>query len=841
MWDFAWLFGTTAHPARRPYPGKWPDDATDSSFSDMSIVLDEGRTEDLWLVVACGKVSVVFRAVQYVWVSLLTWMGLGPCATCGTRSLLQQIQKCHTDILNPAAGLRQILAATVEQLHFVKQSYGYLQIANADLKADSTATRNMVEAVYHKLLGTANDVNAMEQEFAELGAALHQQGPQIITMLQRLNGLGAQIKALLQRKVQPQDQPPQTEIRHQRKRIDSRKVILQRQLIIANARNEDLLAKNKALALKLQLPNGEAAAKEELAKAKEDIEQCQHEIVCQQDIIRELRRLLKDSHGSAQEIKEEHEAEMERLRADYGNQLDAAERAYEKHLFQVTKEMKEKVNEFWGGKRKEWEEREETLVSEVKLQCALDVEDRVRREVMERLEEGKRTLDANTNRREKVWEQRIAILEEKNKVLALKLADATAHENDNEDRFQAAVQAEIKAFLRPLDAVFQEQENKWSKEVDRLKRAKKSLARRLARVFAFVPGLEAHFEASRITGQGFENGAECPPPVGEPQEIVTADAKAEPAKTRASHRRQTMDAPAKDRQRSSERLDASRVPRKARTERAEPQQLTGHQEDSGYVAVELDAGKLKGKPRVLRPDHDDVAPNCPANEADTKHPPDLQALQAMMAALEASLSKIDVAVEVTKVLVDEAGNLQDLDIEAEIVKDQGTVSVAKRAQYCSPLTSPIRTGEVMEEQLGEVKAVAERVSNVMNPYRQQSLRLVNPQLSVQKLSASVPASRPTNVKQRKSLSSMPRPIQATSPFRATTSANACQSEGRLPLQTSDRRLNRVRYVAAPTRPLGQDAVSLKRRRDNMDTPCPPSWSGNDSGRLQRAQQDSSRV
>lgn len=97
MWTFAGLFESSARRSKRPLPGKWPDDASDTSFSDLSL-MEDGMLDDQWFDAVHNRLFsflwVIFSTMQCLYCSFMGWIHGGPCAACGEYSFHRTHRHC---------------------------------------------------------------------------------------------------------------------------------------------------------------------------------------------------------------------------------------------------------------------------------------------------------------------------------------------------------------------------------------------------------------------------------------------------------------------------------------------------------------------------------------------------------------------------------------------------------------------------------------------------------------------------------------------------------------------------------------------------------------------------
>jgi hypothetical protein len=83
MWNFAGLFGSSERRSKRPLPGNWPDDASDS-VSEVSVQEDTIIGNGTWFFNMVISYSLaLFTVLQNVYDRLF-----GDCAKCGKSTLL---------------------------------------------------------------------------------------------------------------------------------------------------------------------------------------------------------------------------------------------------------------------------------------------------------------------------------------------------------------------------------------------------------------------------------------------------------------------------------------------------------------------------------------------------------------------------------------------------------------------------------------------------------------------------------------------------------------------------------------------------------------------------------
>ena len=100
MWPFVQLFEDPVRLSKHPLPGKWLDDASDISRSDVSRA-EDGLNRDILAVNSPTPIyyytMAVFRvigeALHYVCLTIAAWIGIGACSACG-QLLLWVLHPC---------------------------------------------------------------------------------------------------------------------------------------------------------------------------------------------------------------------------------------------------------------------------------------------------------------------------------------------------------------------------------------------------------------------------------------------------------------------------------------------------------------------------------------------------------------------------------------------------------------------------------------------------------------------------------------------------------------------------------------------------------------------------
>lgn len=491
---------------------------SDTSASDLSL-MEDGLLDDAWFDAVHNRLSsfllVIYSTIQRLCSSFMMWVHGTPCAACGkypssrASTLRPELTSCI------AAGLRETLASKVEQLDFVKQSYEFLQNAYARLQADSAVTRQMVQLLQRKLRKTADleireqelkelhakleifltrrtsDLDAKQRGLAQLEVTLRHQTAQLDEMRGEVKEMTAKVQALSAENAELRTRAPSgSPTRRLCQRLEEQENVLQRQLLTAKAGYEDLRSRYMEMARKLELAEQRAKLKEdvtkELAIAREDIEVYEHQTFCQQDTIRELRRLLHDARRTAgvesDEMRKSYEEELRRLRKEDSERLDAVERQHRQDLTT----MQETVNAFYRKKLEEWDERERTLIEQTELQCALDAEEQIKGAVSHKLQEGMRLLEDGMKKRELMWQDKVAILQQQNRALVTEMQAAESATQEREDRWHKAIESRVDDRLRVLQLDMKARDEWWHRKLSKVQEAKKRLARHLAGILAFV-------------------------------------------------------------------------------------------------------------------------------------------------------------------------------------------------------------------------------------------------------------------------------------------------------------------------------------------------------------------
>ncbi|GHJ85234.1 hypothetical protein NliqN6_1636 [Naganishia liquefaciens] len=810
MWTLAGLFESANQLSRRPLPGKWPDDVSDTSISGMSL-MEDGSIGDVWFEGVNNTLTIcllaIFSAMQRLFSSFLTWIHRTPCAAC--------------------VGLAETLASKVEQLEFIKQSCVFLQNANARLQADSAVTQQMIQLLQRKMKKTedleagerelkelhaklevfltrrSSQLDEKQRELAELEANLIQQKPRLEQMRQDGQSLAEQVQALTKENEELKTRAsPGSPVRRECQQLAECKELLQRQLSAADARYNDLLTKYKERARKLELAEEAAkvtsAVTQELEVAREDIEMFEHQIMCQQDTIRELRRLLNEGRKTASEESREmlayHRAEIEVLREESSERVDAVKREHKQDLAI----MQETVNAFYRKKLREWDERERMLIEETKLQCAMDAETDMRAAVSRQLEERMRLLEDDKKKREQMWRDKAADLEKQKEALALEMEKAEIATKEREDSWHEVTEARINDRLRVLQLDIKLRDTWWHRKLSKLQMEKKKLARHLAGIVAFMRGPNADAgEPASGNGQPAETFSCRLPSIA--NRVATSIAESEPRNKVPNQRERRV---ASDDQ-------AIQEPG-LRTDGLKDSQQTKSSPDDLLLPLSRNRDKLgnAGPPRHDGQSKRHADKTCTAQN-------DVNSLASTVedARLDRKLVKAQKFLD-RMVAVDERtdGNLrvakneidtrQDLTLNTELPIREKAIEEKKPATWSTQRSLPER------EQKGTKEKPPTNLELSAQPESEK----------LEVFPAGDPSvAPPKKTNQRKTLPARQRPVQAVSPFRAAE-ADDNNPDGQVRQSFADVPFNKHFTV----RPHRIDAASFKKRKDNLATPC-PAW------------------
>lgn len=361
----------------------------------------------------------------------------------------------------------------------------------ADLEAGEQELKDFHAKLEVFLTRRTSKLDAKQRELAQLEVDLRHQRPQLDKMRGEIKEMAAKVQALSAENAELRARGlPGSPIQRQCQRLEEQGKVLQRQLLAAKAGYEDLRSRYLEMARKLELAEQQAklgeASTEKLAIAREEIEFYEHQTFCEQDTIREFRRLLHDARRTAGEERDEmrksYEEELQQLRKEGSEQLEAVERQHKQDLAT----MRETVNAFYRLKLEERDERERMLIEQTELQCALDAEEKIKEAVSHKLQEGMRLLEDSMKKREQVWQDKVTVLEQQNRALATGMKAAEIASQEREDGWHKAIVSEVDDRLRVLQLDLKTREEWWHRKLSRVQKAKERLARHLADILAFV-------------------------------------------------------------------------------------------------------------------------------------------------------------------------------------------------------------------------------------------------------------------------------------------------------------------------------------------------------------------
>jgi uncharacterized coiled-coil DUF342 family protein len=552
----------------------------------------------------------------------------------------------------------------MEQLRIIRQTCDDLECANGKLRAEWAKDKALMKSVFDKLMGTANYADSLEREWIHMEGLLERQEPQIIAFRQELDRLKAEILRLKEENSASDGSGTKGttgNVQRQLRRLEKSQVIMQRRLLLANARNEDLIRQNNELARKVQLAKLEQKAEEELAKAKEEIEWYEGKTIHQQEKIFELGRLLGFSQAANRDLREAHRIEMERLQEQFSAQLESLNEAHERKIT----ETEETAFAFHHSKLQEWDEREKWLLGNAKRQADLHAEERVHETVMARQEACMRKLGAESLEKERKWRNQLNELKQQNDELNSQLAELQDFINEQVEEGVAKRLDIERAAERP--------------EII------KELEGRIADLQAqFEQEREDHREQMKAAiAQGWQ---------------LSSDTKAQELMEEIDQLEETLQQAEDDRDELFNELEQCRQSAEDKAKEAEEQK-----EEIKDLKMELAQlcrahGFLRDSHDALRKAHDSVIDaQEAAMEANAKLQSDLQTARNQVDELVDQNEELEEDLQSLRIARNEADKMHKYLLEAERKKNRELVTIVNTARNSSYNLSPIREEEAEEE------------------------------------------------------------------------------------------------------------------------------------------------
>lgn len=510
---------------------------------------------------------------------------------------------------------------------------------------------------------------------------LEQQEPQIIAFRQQIDGLKAEILRLKEENSDLQEgsktKEATSDVRRQLRRLEKSQVIMQRRLLLADARNEELLREKNELTRKVQLTKLEQKAEEELAKAKEEIEWYEGKTIHQQEKIFELGRLLGFSQAANRDLREAHRIEMERLQEQFSAQLESLNEA---HGRKIT-ETEETTFAFHHSKLQEWDEREKWLLGNAKRQADLDAEDRVHETVAARLETCMKKIGAEILEKERKWREQMNELKRQNGELNSQLAELQNFIDEQvEDR--VAERLNIERAPEPSERV-------------------NELEGRIADLQAqFEEEREDHREQMKAAiAHGWQ---------------LSSDAKAQELMEEIDHLEENLQRAEGERDDLFNELEQCRQSAEDTVNEAAEQKEEIAELKREFAMLCRAQGDLRTRYDELRQTHSSVVDaQKAAMEANAKHQSDLQMARNQVETLVDQVEELEEDLQSLRIARKEADRVHKYQLDVERQKNQDLITAANTARNSAYNLSPIREEEDVEEGSEESGSVPPQVSDYM--------------------------------------------------------------------------------------------------------------------------------